>query len=296
MSTQDDDNSTKVYCTVDDLNEDAICKLLVNDAADTVEEVKEQFSIILVPGQRPLQIFRHQRDTYKVPNYSEQSFFLIVDSASATKDGVLLCNLEAKHGFADAVRNLPDMACMTATSLSISNSNWTEVREATWHDQEPPVRRLAVYDNRKKGDRDSFHPLADAVDVGVHYVNDEGEPRSVGSIDDLFRYVAISLDESCEMNELVKKHQQYAEEKNLDFNLFAVVDEKFAAEGALLVQAEPRKELRCKPPVAGELLYWNEIGFMDWDEMEDFASKHSDFEKRSVEPRTCSTQAADPRN
>ncbi|KFY87321.1 hypothetical protein V500_07035 [Pseudogymnoascus sp. VKM F-4518 (FW-2643)] len=296
MSTQDDDNSTKVYCTVDDLTEDEICKFLVNDAAGTVEEVKEQFSIILVPGQRPLQIFKHQRDTYKVPNYGEQSYFLIVDSANATKDGVLLCNLKAEHGFADAVRNLPNMACMTAMSLSIANSNWTEVREGTWHEQEPPVRRPAVYDNRKKGDRDSFHPLADAVDVGVHYVNDEGEPRSVGSIDDLFRYVAISLDESCDTDKLVKQHQRHAEEKSLDSNLLAVVDDKFAAEGALLVQAEPRKELRCKPPVAGELLYWHEIGFMDWDEMEDFASKHSDFEKRLVEQRTSGAQTADPEN
>lgn len=61
-----------------------------------------------------------------------------------------------------------------------------------------------MYDNRKKGDRDSFHLLVDAVDVGVHYVNDEGEPRSMGSVDELFRYVATSLNESWDTDELVK--------------------------------------------------------------------------------------------
>ncbi|KAM3508216.1 hypothetical protein MY11210_006816 [Beauveria gryllotalpidicola] len=297
MSAAADDDSIKVYCTVTGFTEDAICKLLRSDVLGTVEEVKEQFTVKFVPDQRPLQIVKHQRDNYKVPGDSEQSYFLIVDSINAATDGVLLCDLEAEHGFPDAVRNMPDMAGMTAASLGIANSNWTEVREGTWQEQQPPVHRLPVYDNRANGDRDSFHQLANAVDVGLHYVNDEGEPPSLGSIDDLFRYVAISLEQSCDKDELIRQHQRYAEEKGLDSNRLAVVDDKYTAEGALLIQVEPRKELRCKPPVAGELLYWNAIGFMDWKEIEEFASKHSDFEHRLVEQRMGALQppsTADP--
>ncbi|KAM3458340.1 hypothetical protein MY3296_000546 [Beauveria thailandica] len=297
MSAAEADDSIKVYCTVTGFTEDAICELLRSDVLSTVEEVKEQFAVKFVPDQRPLQIVKHQSDNYKVPDYSEQSYFLIVDSVNAATDGVLLCDLEAEHGFPDAVRNMPDMAGMTAASLGIANSDWTEVREGTWQEQQPPVRRLPVYDNRANGDRDSFHQLANAVDVGLHYVNDEGDPPSPGSIDDLFRYVAISLEQSCDKDELIRQHQRYAEEKALDSNRLAVVDDKFAAEGALLIQVEPRKELRCKPPVAGELLYWNAIGFMDWEEIEEFASKHSDFEQRSVEAEMGALQppsTADP--
>ncbi|KAF1730141.1 hypothetical protein CRV24_009597 [Beauveria bassiana] len=279
MSAVADDDSIKVYCTVTGFTEDAICELLRSDVLSTVEEVKEQFTVKFVPGQRPLRIVKHQRDNYKVPDYSDQSYFLIVDSVNAATDGVLLCDLEAEHGFPDAVRNMPDMASMTAASLGIANSDWTEVREGTWQEQQPPVRRLAVYDNRTNGDRDSFHQLANAVDVGLHYVNDEGDPPSLGSIDDLFRYVAISLEQSYDKDELIGQHQRYAEEKGLDSNRLAVVDDKYADEGALLIQVEPQKKLRCKPPVAGELLYWNAIGFMDWEEIEEFASKHSDFEQ-----------------
>ncbi|KAM3549228.1 hypothetical protein ARSEF4850_008969 [Beauveria asiatica] len=297
MSAAEADDSIKVYCTVTGFTEDAICELLRSDVLSTVEEVKEQFAVKFVPDQRPLQIVKHQSDNYKVPDYSEQSYFLIVDSVNAATDGVLLCDLEAEHGFPDAVRNMPDMAGMTAASLGIANSDWTEVREGTWQEQQPPVRRLPVYDNRANGDRDSFHQLANAVDVGLHYVNDEGDPPSLGSIDDLFRYVAISLDQSCDKDELIRQHQRYAEEKGLDSNRLAVADDKFAAEGALLIQVEPRKELRCKPPVAGELLYWNAIGFMDWEEIEEFASKHSDFEQRLVQERMGALQppsTADP--
>ncbi|TQV93254.1 hypothetical protein V2A60_010313 [Cordyceps javanica] len=283
MSAPEDNYTIRVYCTVTGLTEDAICELLRSDVLDTIEQVKEQFAIKFMPDKRPLQIFQHQEDNYKVPNYSEQSYFLIVDSLNAATDGVLLCDLKAEHGFPDAVRNMPDMAGMTAASLAIANSDWTEVREGTWYEKQPPVLQLPVYDNRKNGDRDSFHPLADAVDVGLHYVNDEGEPRSKGSIDDLFRYVAISLDQSGDTDEVVKQHQRHAEEKGLDPNRLAVVDDKFATEGALLIQVEPRKEFRCKPPAAGELLYWNAIGFMDWAEVEDFAAKHHDLKDNSVE-------------
>lgn len=281
MSPSEDNYSIKVYCTVDGLTEDAIYELLRSDVLQTVEEVKELFVIKFMPGERPLNVFKHQNDNHKVPNYSEQSYFLIIDSTDASKESVLLCNLKADHGLPDALRAMPDTAGMAATSLGIANTDWTEEREGTWHEQQPPVRRLAVYDNRKDADRDSFHPLADAVDVGLHYVgDDEGEPRAPGSIDDLFRYVAISPDNSGSLDEdeLVKQHQHYAKEKDLDPGRFAVVDDKFAADGALLILVQPRKELRCKPPVAGELLYWHSIGFMNWQEVEDFSSKHSDFE------------------
>lgn len=289
MNAVEDDDSIKVYCTVCGLTEDRICQFLRSDVLGSVQEVKEQFAIKFMPDQRPLQILEYQRGHYKMPNYDEQSYFLIVDSVNVVTDGVLLCNLEAEHGFPDAVRNLPDMAGMTAASLSIANSNWTEVREGTWYDKQPPIQRLAVYDNRKGGDRESFFPLADAVDVGLQYVDllyDDGNPQSEGSIDDLFRYIAISLDQSCDTDELIKQHRHYAAENNLDANHFAVVDDNFTSKGALLIQVEPRKEVRCRPPVAGELLYWHAIGFMDWHEVEEFASKHSDYGTRVGELRT----------
>lgn len=279
MSFPSDNERIKVYSTVNELIPDDIYELLRSAAFETFEEAREQFAIKFMPDERPLRIFQYQNEKYKIPDQSEESYFLIVDSANPGKDGVLLCNLKADHGLPDALRVMPDMAGMTAASLGIANSDWTDVREATFRERKPPVCRIAVYDNRQHADRGSFHPLADAVDVGLHYVNDEGEPRAQGSIDDLFRYVAISPDNagSLDDDELVKQHQRYAQEKDLDPERFAVVDDVFMEEGVSLRLVQPRSELRCSPPLAGELLYWHAIGFMDWEEVKKFASKHGDF-------------------
>lgn len=278
--SEDDDYIIKVYCTVDGLTEDAIYELLLSDALKTVEEVKELFSVKFMPDERPLRVLEHHSCRYSLPGLSEKRYLLIIDSVDAAKHGVLLCNVDAKHGFPDALRVLPGMVGLTAALLGVANSDWTEVREGVWYEQQPPVRRLAVYDNRKDADRDSFHSLADDLDVGAHYVNpDEIEPRELGSIDDLFRYMAISPDNagSLDEDELVKQHQRYAEEKNLDPERFAVVDDKFTTEGVSLMVVQPRKELRCRGSRAGELLYWHAIGFIsDWQEVRGFVPKRYD--------------------
>lgn len=285
MNVPDDNYVIKVYCTVTGITEDAIYEALRSDALETVEEIKEQFGIIFMMGQRPLQIFKYQNEKHKVPNYCEQSYFLIIDSADMATDGVLLCNLEAEHGFADAVRHMPDAAGMAAASLGIVNTDWTEVREWAWYEQKPPVERFAIYDNRTDGKEGTFHPLAFAVDAGLHYIGDEGEPLPERTINDdaVSRYTPISLDKSCDLEGLVEMHRKQVEEKDLDEHRFVVVDDSFATDGALLVQVEPRRELRCKTPVAGELLYWYAIGFMNWLEIHEFALRHSDFEDPSKE-------------
>lgn len=281
MSVPTEDTSFKVYCTVSDLTEEEIYGFLLSDVYDSLEDLKEQFTIKSVSGQRPLEIFRYQKDNYKIPDYSEQDFFLIVDSASAKKDGLLLCNLKADHGFPDAVRGLPDEAAIEVASLSIANTDWFETRENAFITEEPQVRRLVVYDNRVRKEPISFLRLAEAVDNGLHYGSndpDNDDPPPLGqNLDNLFRYTAVELDGHVSTDELCKQHQRRAEEKNLDQGRFAVIDDSFADEGVLLVQVKPRREFRCKPPAAGELLWWNAIGLMSWDEIEEFASKNSDL-------------------
>ncbi|KAJ4145983.1 hypothetical protein LMH87_004814 [Akanthomyces muscarius] len=284
MSALTEDTNFKVYCTASRLTEEEIYRFLYSDVYDSLEDLKEQFTIKSVPGQRPLEIFRYQNNNYKTPGYSEQDYFLIVDSADAKKDGLLLCNLKADHGFPDAVRSVPDEAAIEAASLSIANTDWFEARENAFVTEEPPMRRLVVYDNRASKEPNSFLRLAEAVDNGLHYVfndpdNDEPPPLEQ-SLDDLFRYTAVELDGHVSTNELCKQHQRRAEETNLDQDRFAVVDDRFPEKGVLLLQVEPRREFHCKPPAAGELLWWNAIGLMSWHEIEEFASHHSGMEYR----------------
>lgn len=284
MSVQVDEDSIKVYCNVNGLTAQTIYELLRSDAAGTIAEVKEQFAVIVLPEQRPLQIFQYQDTHYKKPDYDEQSYFLIVDSPDPVADGVLLCNLTGDHGFPDAVREEPAMAGMAAGSLGIANSNWCEMREGAWCEDEPLVRRLAVYDNRASTQGQSSRlRMVEAVDYGLHYayknvedLDDPDEPPPLKkSVDDLFRYTAIELDGHQSTDELCEQHQQLAEENGLFQNAFAVIDDRFDEEGVLLIQTNPRKELRCKPPVAGELLWWHAVGLMNWAEMEAFAAKHT---------------------
>lgn len=149
------------------MQEDAICRLLRSDVIGTVDEVKEQFDIKFMPNKRPLQITEYQRENYKVLDYSERSYFIIVDSNDADIHGVLLCNLEVEHGYPDAVLEMPDMAGMTAMSLGIANSNWPEVREGAWYEGRSP--RIAIYDNQSADHGGKFRHFASAVDAGLHY-------------------------------------------------------------------------------------------------------------------------------
>ncbi|KAJ6779446.1 hypothetical protein PWT90_05425 [Aphanocladium album] len=284
MSNSDGDDRIKVYCTVSGLAEQAICELLRSDAAGSVAEVKELFSVIPLPDQRHLQIFQHQDETYKKPEYDEQSYFLIVDSANPAVDGVLLCNLKGDHGFPDAVREMPAMAGMSAASLGIANTNWSEVRENGWNEQEPRIERIAVYDNRREKEHD-FLRLAEAVDYGLHYLytdldglDPDEPPPLTTSLDNLFRYTAVELDNPQSIQDTCRHHQNLAKDKDLNRNIFATIDDNIAEEGVLLVQVQPRKELRCKLPLAGELLWWSAVGLVDWEEMTDLAATHSDIE------------------
>lgn len=284
MGAQDVDDITKVYCTVPNLGEEAIYNFIRNDVVSTINDLKEGSSIIFMPGQTPQQIFQYQYDSYRNPDYDEQWFFLIVDTTNAAKDGILLCNLHPYHGFRDAVRQMPDEASMSCAALAVASINWEDMRESEFSNGNPTIPRFALYDNRISRNESSFLRIAEAVDFGVHYVvgdpesNDDEPPPELDNLDGLDRYTAIELKGHLSTDELCKQHQRHAEEKGLDQNRLAVADNKFADEGALIVQVEPRKEFRCKPPVGGELLWWDAIGFMSWDEIEDFASKHSDFE------------------
>ncbi|KAJ3484048.1 hypothetical protein NLG97_g7155 [Lecanicillium saksenae] len=285
MSTSAEDNRIKVYCTVSGLTEKAICELLHSDVTGALDEVIELFCIIFLPNHRPLQIFQYQEETYKKPDYDEQSYFLIVDSANPAADEVLLCNLKGDHGFPDAVREMPAMAGKSAASLGIANSNWVEMRENAWNDEEPRIGRLAIYDNRA-ADGAGFLRIAEAIDYGLHYLytdpdelEDSDEPPPIKTtLDDLFRYTAIDLDTPQSLQDLCEYHGHIAKDKDMHSNIFAAIDDDFTDEGILLVQLQPRKELRCQLPLAGELLWWYAVGLMRWEEMVDFASKYSDLD------------------
>lgn len=97
------------------------------------------------------------------------------------------------------------------------------------------------------------------------------------------------------MADLVYNHRGYAESYATDPNRIVVIDDNFASEGALLVQVEPRQQLRAKPPAAGELLYWNLIGFMSWEEMETFAKNYPSSKKQSTTSLSSSVSAGSAR-
>lgn len=52
-----------------------------------------------------------------------------------------------------------------------------------------------------------------------------------------------------------------------------MIDDEYASKGLLIMQVEPARQFRRRAPVAGELLWWNASGFMNWDEIESLASK-----------------------
>lgn len=288
MSAQDTDDTTKVYCTVPNFSEEAIYELLRNDILKDITEVKEIHYIIFMPGKTPLQISQYQYDNYRDPEYEEQWSFLIVDRVDAAKDGVLLCNLHPYHGFRDAVRQKPAEASMSCAALAVASINWSEVRESAFL---TATTRIALYDNRGNKDAQGFLKMAEAVDFGVHYVvadpedDDDEPPPSLDSLDGLHRYTAIELPGNESTDTICTQHQRQSTEMNLDPNRLAIIDDKFDDEGVLLVQVEPRRELRCKPPVGGELLCWNTLGFMTWEEMEECAAKHSESKQDSTERR-----------
>ena len=109
----------RVYSIVPELTEDIIYELLRNEAFDNLDDI---FSIELQPNASPQQVCQHHHDNYFRPEYSETQFLIIVDSTNAT-DGVLLVNLEAEHGYRDAIREMPSMAAMTSGSLSVAQSD-----------------------------------------------------------------------------------------------------------------------------------------------------------------------------
>lgn len=86
------------------------------------------------------------------------------------------------------------------------------------------------------------------------------------------RYRGFELSEKHDDNGLKALHRRHSEEKRLDPQRFAVVDDEYDTKELLLVHAKSNGRFRCRPPCAGELL-WNTIGFMTWDEIESFASK-----------------------
>ncbi|CEJ84924.1 hypothetical protein VHEMI03618 [[Torrubiella] hemipterigena] len=186
---------------------------------------------------------------------------------------------------------MPGEASMSCAALAVASINWTEVRESAFLTEKPAMIRIALYDNRASKDKQGFLRIAEAVDFGVHYVVSDGEiddgepPPKLDSLDGLNRYKAIELKGAESTDAVCKRHQQQSTEKSLDQNRLAIVDDKFDDEGILLVQIEPRMEVRCKPPVGGELLCWKAAGFMTWEEVEEFASKHSETKKDSDERR-----------
>lgn len=285
-----DDNSTKVYCTVPNLTEEAVYDLVRNDEDGTSGYPNDMYSIKLMPEKTPLQIFQYQYDNYRDPDYSEQWYFVIVDKADAVKEGALLCNLHPEHGYQEAVRQMPSEASSAAMALGVASLDWTAVREDAFLHAEPRLPRLALYDSRGNGDKKDFLKIAELVDFGVHYEEEDPEadvepPPTPEGLDDLFRYTALEVQGHQSTDEVCKQHKQHATEKKLDQNRLAVADDKFDEEGLLLVQVEPRKEFRCKPPVAGELLWWNEIGFMGWDDIEKYATEHPDSAHKKSEER-----------
>lgn len=120
--------------------------------------------------------------------------------------------------------------------------------------------------------------LADQIDSGLHNVianpdhTPDSEPNPISSLDQMSRYRGIILGEKCSDDALKVLHQRQSEEKSLDSQRFAVVDDDYGTAGLLLVQAHSDRRFRCSPPCAGELLWWNVIGFMTWDDIESFAS------------------------
>lgn len=161
---------------------------------------------------------------------------------------------------------MPDEVAIEVASLSITNTDWFEARENAFVAEERPVHRLVVYDNRARKEPNSFLRLAEAVDNELHYVSNDPDndypPPLEQSLDDLFRYTAVELDGHVSTDELCKQRQRRAEQKSRDQSRFAVIDDGFCDKGVLLAQVKPRREFRCKPPAAGELLWWNAIGLM----------------------------------
>lgn len=58
-------------------------------------------------------------------------------------------NLEAEHGYRDAIREMPSMAAMTSGSLSVAQSDWLSIREDAFTDyHEPKTPKFSLYNNR----------------------------------------------------------------------------------------------------------------------------------------------------
>lgn len=266
----------KVYVTTSSLTEESVRSLLYNEEMGSTD----LFEIETLYGYASQDICRAHRENHPRGGPMHSRVFVIFDSDDHIKRGALVVTLRAYHGYPDAVRHLLPYAALCAGSLSIDHSHWAAERQSTFTIGEEgldKVSKFALY-SLVPDDEQTFDDAARAIDEGIQWI-DADEPTSSDEnahVEDITR---ISLDryyvlkpESHDIDDIFTRHRQIASKMALDENYFAIVDRQRGTQRTLLAQVEPKDEVRCKGPPAGELLWWIAIGFMNWEDAKKYAS------------------------
>ncbi|RMY76503.1 hypothetical protein D0862_13731 [Hortaea werneckii] len=262
---------------------------LSEDTQGLVHEDQYQIRDIEGTVQTVCQFHRANVQPRCEPEFKD--LFVVYDRKEADQQGVLVVNLAPKHGYPDAVRELPGNAIETIASLSIGHTYWFEQQETDEEHKTELVPQdwFALYN--LMSDKAEFSNAKIMMNRGVQYIgveedeedddeeNDQNENGDEGGSHEdspvLSRefYRGVKPDTTV-LDEIVSRHREIASRDNLSAEFFAAIDERYETDGALIARAPPGQDsFRCKGPAAGEILGWIYLGFMTWDEAKDFAGR-----------------------
>ncbi|KAI7083671.1 hypothetical protein KC356_g7398 [Hortaea werneckii] len=236
---------------------------LSEDTQGSVHE--DQYQIRDTQGTAQAVCQFHQENVHPRCEPEFKNLFVVFDRKEAVQQGVLVVNLSPKHGYPDAVRELPGNAIETVASLSIGHTYWLEHQETDEEHKTELVPQdwFALYN--LMSDKAEFSKAKTMMNCGVQYIGAEEDEEQF--------YHGVRPDTTL-LDEIVSRHREVASMENLSAEFFAAIDERYETDGALIARVAPGKDFfRCKGPAAGEILGWIYLGFMTWDEAKDFAGR-----------------------
>ena len=215
---------------------------------------------------RPLSsIISHHRSQ---PGSFNKRYFVVVDRADWEAEGVIGVNL-AFEGFIDAARFKASVAGSAIPSVSIGNSDWSEVIRDV-------VNRpwIAIY-------ADIWFAKGDAPDELLKALNFGLESRKDNDIlvCGLVRSYFVS---TADVEFVAKNHADIAMKEGYDPHLFIFADEIDLDDyGVIIARVSADGSVdSCRKPVdvAAEVLAWVQVGLYTWQE-----AKEWDEEPQQVE-------------
>lgn len=125
-------------------------------------------------GSSAQQVCQHHQHHYPNgnPHGIHDTLLLIFDAPNPSIRGILLINVHAYHGYADAIRLRPNTAGMTIASLAMGSSDWLTEREGAFDESladVQPVPRFILYNTVP--DAPFSQKLVRDIDLGLHLIN-----------------------------------------------------------------------------------------------------------------------------